>query len=76
MVHGPEVALKYHAIVAGRQQELYQGKSHEQCVALQDEVLAFADEVRQCNREDFNAWYELYKDSVYIPPRRKKGIEK
>lgn len=73
MVFGPEVSLKYNAILAGRQAEVYAGKSLDQCRVLQDEVLEFADMVRKCNREDFEEWYQLYKGAVYVKPR-KKGI--
>lgn len=73
MVFGPEVSMKYSVILAGYQAEVYAGKSVEQKRALEDKVLAFADTVRKCNREEFEEWYQLYQGSVYIKPR-KRGI--
>jgi hypothetical protein len=62
MIHGDGVMGKYSVIVAGRQAELYAGIPYCERATKSDQLLEFLDEVRQCNRDEFEVWYDLYKD--------------
>lgn len=64
MIHGEGVMGKYSVIVAGRQAELYAGISHSERQQKNEELWQFITEVRACKREEFEQWYELYKDAV------------
>lgn len=61
MINGEGVMGKYNVIIAGRQAELYAGKSAAERPALNQLLLQFIDEVRSCNREEFEQWYQLYE---------------
>lgn len=62
MIHGDGVMGKYSVIVAGRRAELFAGVPHSEREAKADQLLEFLDEVRRCNRDEFEMWYDLYKD--------------
>jgi hypothetical protein len=72
MVHGPEVGMKYHVILHGRQQELFAGQPASRHQQLSNQLLQFADQVRNCKWEEFEEWYEIYKDT-YMPPTKKRS---
>lgn len=61
MIHGPNVQMKYGAIVAGVQAELYAGVSKAQQQEKSEELIAFLDKVRNGTPEEFEEWYQLYK---------------
>lgn len=60
MIHGPNVQVKYGAIVAGVQAEMYAGLSKDKQMEKAPEVLAFLDKVRNGTMEEFEEWYQLY----------------
>jgi hypothetical protein len=61
MIHGPGVQMKYGAIVAGFQAELYAGLSKAQQELKSPELIEFLDRVRNGTLEEFEEWYQLYK---------------
>lgn len=62
MIHGDGVMGKYNVIVAGRQAELYTGIPYSERAGKVDQLLEFMDQVRNSNRDEFEEWYDLYKD--------------
>lgn len=62
MIHGDGVMGKYNVIVAGRQAELYAGIPYSERAGKVDQLLEFMDQVRNSNRDEFEEWYDLYKD--------------
>lgn len=76
MIHGDGVMGKYNVIIAGRQQELYAGISYAQRQTKYDELNEFIVEVRSCTPDEFEQWYQLYRETVTIsPPRKRLGAQ-
>jgi hypothetical protein len=64
MIHGDGVSGKYNVIVAGRQAELYAGAAHCDRQMKNEQLWEFIQEVRSSTREEFEQWYDLYKDTT------------
>ena len=69
MIHGPGVQIKYSAILEARRTEIFAVKNEDESVKLA-KLLAFQDELRNGTIEQFNEWYEIYKDTIITKPKR------
>jgi hypothetical protein len=61
MIHGPNVQMKYGAIVDGVKAELLAGLSHKQQEQKYDDLVTFLDKIRNGTPDEFEEWYQLYK---------------
>ncbi len=61
MIHGPNVQMKYGAIVDGRRAELLAGVPKDQHAQKLEGFYEFLDMVRNGTPEEFEQWYQLYK---------------
>lgn len=68
MVNGKGVGFMYATIIDGRRDELIaQGISGAK---MNEQMSAFAVEVKHYPREDFDLLYQLYKGTVRAKPKR------
>lgn len=61
MIHGPNVMMKYGAIVEGRRAELLAGKPKSEHEKAMEGFVEFLDMVRRGTPQEFEEWYQLYK---------------
>lgn len=74
MLHGPDISGKYSVIIDAYRYELMQGvASPAEYEAKTDTLVAFKDQLVHGTIEEFNEYYQLYKDAPrQEPPTRRK----
>lgn len=64
MIHGPNVASMYSAIIDARRHEVLSSiKDYDTYMQKTDELMDFMHMIRSCKPNEFREWYELYKDA-------------
>lgn len=63
MLHGDQYASKYAVIVDGYSYDAYSKVTSDEIYATATEqIYQFIQQLRNGSREEFEEWYELYKD--------------
>ncbi|TFG95325.1 hypothetical protein E4H12_13490 [Candidatus Thorarchaeota archaeon] len=72
MIYGEGISKKYTQILEARAQELLTNVPEELCEHQTDKLMEFKNIVRNCSHDEFEEWYQLYKDTIIIQPKRKR----
>jgi hypothetical protein len=71
MIHGDGVSSKYSIILEGRRQEIW-ALPELTPDQKSDQLMDFKDFIRNTDHTEFDEYYELYKDTVRMPPARRR----